>query len=49
VKTGIQAVDELEAKMSLDAGLRRHDDFASLTGERIEPSPGETGIENRLE
>jgi len=49
VKTGIQAVDELAAKMSLDAGLRRHDGFAFLTGERIEPSPGESGIENRQE
>jgi len=49
VKTGIQAVNELEVTMSLDAGLRRHDYFAFLTGERIEPSPGETGIENRQE
>jgi hypothetical protein len=47
VKIGIQAADELEAKMILDAGLRRHDGFAFLTGERIEPSPGEMGIENR--
>jgi hypothetical protein len=49
VKTGIQAVNELETKSNLDAGLRRHDYFAFLTGERIEPSPGETGIENREE
>jgi hypothetical protein len=49
VKTGIQAVNELEPRTNLDAGLRRHDDFASLTGEWIEPSPGETGIENRQE
>jgi hypothetical protein len=49
VKTGIQAVNELETKTNLDAGLRRHDGFAFLTGERIEPSPGETGIENRQE
>ena len=49
VKTGIQAVNELETKSNLDAGLRRHDYFAFLTGERIEPSPGETGIENRQE
>jgi hypothetical protein len=49
VKTGIPAVNALAAKINLDAGLRRYDGFAYLTGERTEPSPGETGIENRQE
>jgi hypothetical protein len=49
VKTGIQAVNELEAKMGLDAGLRRHDGFAFLTDESIEPSPGESETEYRQE
>ena len=49
VKTGLQAVNEVEVKTNLDAGLHRHDGFAFLTGERIEPSPGETEIENRQE
>jgi hypothetical protein len=47
VKTGIHAVNELEAETNLEAGLRRHDDFASPTGESLEPPLEETGIESR--
>jgi len=45
VKTGIHAVNALAAKINLDAGFRRQDNFTSPATETFEPQPEKTGIE----